>query len=150
MPHSFTSLVTHVIFATKERAPMIAVDFEDDLHAYIGGIVRNLGGGVLAIDGWFDHRHVLAWHPPSLAVADLVRELKCRSTDWINAGRRVRGRFGWQSGYSAFRVPRSNIDAVRAYIANQEEHHRTVTFQEEWIAFLRKNEIAFDSKYICG
>lgn len=150
MPHAYTSIVTHVIFATKDRAPILPEELDDELHAFVGGILRSLRGGLLAADGWLDHRHLLAWHPASLSVADLARHVKSRSSAWINETRRVRGRFAWQSGYSAFSVSKSNIQTVTDYIAKQKEHHRVVTFQEEWIAFLRKNDITFDSKYTWG
>ena len=146
MPHTFTNLLTHAIFGTKDRAPLIKAEFRPQLHAYLGGIVRELEGTAFAVNGTVDHVHLLISLPPSLALADAMRVLKTNSSRWVNEERRVP--FAWQAGYSAFSVSRSNAKAVMDYIARQEEHHHKINFREEFITFLRRHEIEFDERYV--
>ena len=146
MPHTFTNLLTHVVFGTKDRASLIKADFRPQLHAYLGGIVRELGGSAFAVNGTADHVHLLLSLPPALALADAMRVLKTNSSHWVNEERRVP--FAWQAGYSAFSVSRSNAKAVMDYIARQEEHHRKMNFREEFVTFLRRHGIEFDERYV--
>lgn len=148
MPHSYTSILTHLVFGTKSRDPLIDAELEPQLNAYIGGIVRNLGGTLIAIDGWFDHRHLLAAHPPTLSVAELARLIKTNSSKWVHeTWPSLRG-FAWQDGYGGFSVGRGERDRIEAYILNQKEHHRVETFEEEFVRFLEDSGITFDSKYL--
>lgn len=148
MAHTFSSLLTHVIFSTKDRVPFIDAELKPRLFAYMGGIVRELDSTALAINGPADHVHLLISTPPALALADLMRVVKTNSSRWAHQEFPARSAFAWQTGYGAFSVSRSNVDAVREYIADQEEHHRRVTFQEEFIAFLKRHGIAYDERYI--
>jgi len=147
MSHTYTNLLTHVIFSTKDRAPLIAAPLHDDLLAYLGGIVRELGGSLRAANARPDHVHLLCSLPPTVAVADAMRVVKTNSSRWVHRDRRIAG-FDWQTGYGAFSVSHSLAPAVVRYIGDQEKHHRRVTFQEESIAFLKKNGIAYDERYI--
>jgi len=142
MPHTFTNLLMHIIFSTKDRAPLITDDLKPKLHAYMGGIVRELKGKALIINGTADHVHLLVSASPSLSLSDSMRVLKTNSSRWAHETSRTP--FSWQSGYGAFSVSQSNVQAVLEYIAHQEEHHRKITFQEEYIMFLRKHDISFD------
>ncbi|HKP72275.1 MAG TPA: IS200/IS605 family transposase [Pyrinomonadaceae bacterium] len=142
MPHTFTNLLTHVIFSTKDRAPLITADLKPQLHAYMGGIVRELRGKALIVNGTADHVHLLVSISPSLSLADVMRVLKTNSSRWAHEAKRAR--FGWQSGYGAFSVSQSNVQGVLEYIAHQEEHHRKLTFQEEYVMFLQKHGISYD------
>ncbi len=148
MPHTFANLLTHVIFSTKERQPLITPGIKPDLLAYMGGIVRELGGKSIAANAMPDHVHILLCLPASLAVAEALRVLKTNSSRWLHRTRRRHRGFAWQAGYGAFSVSYSNAAAVVRYIREQEQHHRRASFQEEFIAFLEKNGIEYDARYI--
>jgi REP element-mobilizing transposase RayT len=147
MPHTYTNLLTHVIFSTKDREPLITASLHDDLLAYLGGIVRELHGALRAANTRPEHVHLLCSLPPTVATADALRVVKTNSSRWVHRDRRLAG-FDWQTGYGAFSVSHSLVPAVVRYIQDQEKHHRRVTFQEEFIAFLKKNGIAYDERYI--
>ena len=148
MAHTFTNLLFHIIFSTKDRVPHLDAALRPRLLAYMGGIVRELDATAVCVNGPADHVHLLIAAPPKLAVSDLLRVLKTNSSRWVHAEFPRHAGFAWQTGYGAFSVSHSNADAVRHYILNQEEHHRTVTFQEEYIAFLTRHGIAYDERYI--
>jgi REP element-mobilizing transposase RayT len=147
MSQTFTNLLTHVIFSTKDRVASIRPDLRSDLHAYLGGIARNMKGQALVVNGPADHVHLLLWLPPTVAIAEALRVLKANSSRWVNESR-GHNQFEWQAGYGAFSVSQSNAPAVMKYIREQEKHHRRMTFQEELIALLKKNHIAYDERYI--
>ncbi|HWS88450.1 MAG TPA: IS200/IS605 family transposase [Pyrinomonadaceae bacterium] len=149
MPHTHTNLLTHVVFGTKDRMPLIPSELKHQLHAYMGGIVRELGGKAYIVNGTTDHVHLLISLPPALALSDVVRVLKTNSSRWMRSEKKA-GKFGWQPGYGAFSVSQSNVKAVAAYIDKQEEHHRKVSFRDEFVAFLKKNEIEFDENFLWG
>ena len=138
-----------MIFSTKDREPFITAAFRDDLLAYLGGIMRELGGALRAANARPDHVHLLCSLPPTMATSDALRLLKTNSSRWVHRDRQLAG-FDWQTGYGAFSVSHSVAPAVARYIGNQEKHHRRVTFQEEFLTFLKKNGIAYDERYIWG
>jgi len=148
MSQTFANLLTHIVFSTKDRAPSIRQDFRPDLHAYLGGIVRNLDGQALLINGTGDHVHALVWLPPTAAIAEAVRTLKANSCRGVHENHDPRNGFAWQAGYGVFSVSQSNASSVVRYIRDQEKHHRSRSFQEELLAFLKKNTIAYDERYI--
>jgi len=148
MPSSYTSLLYHLIFGTKGRRPLITRELQQRLYEYIGGIVSREEGRLIAVGGVQDHIHMLVSIPPTKAVSDFLRIVKTNSSKWIHETFRESTDFGWQDGYGAFSVSKSGIDDVRAYIATQEEHHRRVSFEEEFVAFLKRNEIEFDERYL--
>jgi REP element-mobilizing transposase RayT len=150
MPHTATNLLVHLIFSTKQRCPLIKPDFERDLHAYLGGIIREIGGAALCINGTADHVHLLVQVPATLSVADMARLIKTNSSRWVHERWPQHRHFAWQTGYGAFSVSESGINAVRDYVARQPEHHRSRSFQEEFRTFLRKNGITFDERYLWG
>jgi putative transposase len=145
---SHTNLLYHIVFATKERAPMITKALRPELHAYLGGIVRKLGGTALEVNGVADHLHLLAAIPPTITVSHFVNKLKSGSSSWAKAP--TKGRFQWQPRYGGFTVSESQVERVRRYIRNQEEHHRSVSFEEEYKDLLRLHGISFDEKYLWG
>ncbi len=147
MAHTFASLYTHIIFSTKDRLPFLTAELTPDLLAYMGGILRKLDGKLIEANARPDHIHCLLSLPPALAVADAMRVLKTNSSAWVHETRR-RAAFAWQTGYGAFSVSQSNVPTVVKYIRNQDQHHRRVTFQEEFIAFLKRHGIAYDERYI--
>ena len=144
MASSYLNLHVHVVFATEDRVPCIVPAWRSDLHAYLGGVARGLGAAPLRIGGVADHVHLLLGLKAVHSVASLVREIKKGSVYW--ARERHRG-FGWQSGYAAFSVGRSEIERVARYIANQEEHHRKVSPLEELLTLLREEGVEFDERY---
>jgi REP element-mobilizing transposase RayT len=148
MGHTYASLLTHCIFSTKDRQPQITQQIAPDLFAYMGGVVRSIGGVALSINGVADHAHLLLSLPPTIAIAEAMRLVKANSSKWVHERWPERRMFAWQSGYGAFSVSRSNQEAVLAYIASQEEHHRTMTFQEEFVAFLKRHGIDYDERYV--
>ena len=148
MAHTFTNLSVHLIFSTKDRAPQIDAELAPRLFPYMGGILRESGTQPLLINGVADHVHLLIGLCATHALADVMRVLKTNSSRWVHEQWPARAGFAWQTGYGAFSVSYSNIDAVKAYIARQEEHHRSISFQEEFIAFLRRHQIEFDERYI--
>jgi REP element-mobilizing transposase RayT len=134
------------VFSTKNREPLILPDWRPDLHAYIGGIVRNRRGELIAAGGIPDHIHLLVRLTADRAVADAVRDIKAVTSGW----RHENGdpRFAWQGGYGAFTVSKSMVETVSRYIDRQEERHRVQTFQEEFLDLLRRHGIDYDERYL--
>lgn len=148
MAHSFANLLIHLIFSTKGRLPQIDQDLKPQLTAYMGGIIRELHGIALLIDGTRDHVHLLVRLPPTIALANVLRVLKANSSRWVHERWPARADFAWQTGYGAFSVSQSNATAVLRYIANQEQHHRQVSFQQEMQTYLRRHGIPYDERYL--
>ena len=148
MAHTFTNLLYHVVFSTKDRLPQIDADLRPRLFGYLGGITREEGGTALIANGVEDHCHLLLALPPTVAVSDFLRTLKTNSSRWVHETWPAHRAFAWQTGYGAFSVSQSNVESVRRYIAEQEERHRTMTFQEEFVQILRRHGIVFDERYI--
>ncbi len=148
MAQTFTHLLTHVIFSTKERRPLLKVEIRPRLLSYMGGIIRDLGGKALVINGTSDHVHLLVSMPATISVAEMMRIVKAKSSRWVREQFPAERTFAWQAGYGAFSVSHSRTEAVKEYIAGQEEHHRKVSFQDELLSFLRKQGIEFDERYI--
>jgi putative transposase len=146
MPHTAGNLVVHIIFSTKGRLALITPEIRKDLLAYLGGIVRELGDTAIIINGTADHVHMLVRIRPAHAVAEVARVVKTNSSRWVR--HKKNPRFAWQTGYGAFSVSESNVPAVSKYIAMQEEHHKKRSFQEELVAFLKKNKVVYDERYI--
>jgi REP element-mobilizing transposase RayT len=148
MSQSFTNLLYHLIFSTKDRRPIITLDYQPRLYDYIGGIIREVGGISLGINGVEDHVHVATKLRPDKAVSDVLRVLKCNATGWMHDVFPALEDFSWQRGYAAFTVSQSNLDHVRRYIAQQKEHHMKVSFRDEFIQFLKANQIEYDERYV--
>jgi len=148
MAHTFTRLLTHVIFSTSERMPYLSETMRPDVHAYMGGILRELRAVPIAIGGTSNHVHLLMRLPADLALADCLRVVKANSSRWIKERWPKSSPFAWQGGYGAFTVSESNCRAVIRYIQDQEEHHRRISFQEEFLALLKKHGVEFDERYV--
>jgi REP element-mobilizing transposase RayT len=148
VPQSLVSLNVHVVFSTKNREPLIDRELAPRLYGYLGGIVRNTGAVLLAVGGVEDHVHLLVSLGRQSCVSDLVRDVKSNSSAWVHETFPDRARFAWQSGYGAFTVSVSLLARVREYIANQEDHHKKQTFQEEFREFLRRHGIEWDERYV--
>jgi REP element-mobilizing transposase RayT len=148
MPQSFTCLHFHFIFSTKNRVPCLTPDFQLRLFEYIGGVLRAHQGRLLAAGGMPDHVHLLCSLSKQQAVADALRVIRANSSKWIHDTSPQQRDFAWQAGYGAFAVSYSHRDQVKRYLAKQEEHHRKVTFQEEFIAFLKRHDVEYDERYL--
>jgi putative transposase len=144
--HTAGNLVIHLIFSTKSRQTLITPEIRNDLFAYLGGIIREMHGAALIINGTADHVHMLIRIRPVQSAAEVARVVKSNSSHWVRE--KWNARFAWQTGYAAFSVSESNVPAVSRYIATQEEHHKKLTFQQEYVAFLKRNKIAYDERYI--
>ena len=144
MAHTYTSLHYHFTFSTAGRRNLIAQEPMPELHAYMGGIVRNLKGTPLAIGGTENHAHLLVGLPPTIVFAQVVAKIKANSAGWVKDAFPTMADFRWQEGYGAFTVSRSQVETVAEYIRNQAEHHKTMTFEEEYIAFLKKHGIPYE------
>jgi putative transposase len=148
LPSSYTHLLYHLVFSTKERRPLITPVLREELYPYMGGIVRNQRGILLEIGGMADHVHLVTRFRADVSVADIVRLIKANSSKWINERPDLISEFAWQTGYGAFTVSESQLSVVRHYVQNQEEHHRKLTFQEEFVSLLKKHGIEYDERYL--
>jgi REP element-mobilizing transposase RayT len=148
VPQSFTSLHYHFIFSTKHRAPLITPELQPRLYEYFGGILRAHNGCLLAAGGIPDHVHLLARLSKEMSVSEALRLLKTNSSKWIHETFPEHRAFAWQAGYAAFVVSYSGLPAVKQYLATQAEHHRTLAFQDEVRAFLRRHHLEFDERYL--
>ena len=147
MGSTFYSLQTHLVFSTKNRVPFLTPEIRSRVHAYLGGCCRALDVVALEVGGVEDHLHAEIAHKPKHSLSDVVREIKKGTSIWIHEELKIAD-FAWQEGYGAFSVSRSNQEAVRRYIQNQEEHHRKKTFEEEYRELLRAHGISFDERYL--
>jgi REP element-mobilizing transposase RayT len=148
MPHTYTNVLVHIIFSTKDRRPSIDGELRSRLFAYMGGILRDIGATPLILNGTEDHAHQLLGIPATRSVAEVVRMVKANSSKWVHDEFPSHQDFAWQSGYGAFSVSQSNVDSVRQYIVAQEEQHKTMSFQQEYLAFLNRHGIAYDERFV--
>jgi putative transposase len=149
MPQSFAAMYAHVIFSTKNREPSIETSWQSRLYEYIGGIAKGNNFVLLSAGGMPDHIHLLLSIGRELSVADIVRLVKSNSSKWIHETIPGKGSFAWQAGYGAFSVSQSGLASVKTYIAGQDQHHRRMTFQEEFLAFLKKH-VCRTTSGMCG
>ena len=144
MAHTYTSNFIHCISSTKDRRPLISGDRMQDLFAYLGGIARGEGYSLIAAGGTPNHVHLLFALPASVPLATAVQKLKGSSSRWLGPELR------WQQGYGAFSVSPSQLDVVKRYIHNQQQHHRKQNFEEEFTTLLRSCGIEYDERYVFG
>jgi putative transposase len=149
MPQSLAKILVHTIFSTKDRRPFLRDPaLRAELHRYLGGILTNLDCQPIIIGGVEDHVHILSTLSRTSAPATMVKETKRSSSLWIKTKDSNLADFGWQNGYGIFSVSHSQLEAVRGYIADQEQHHQKFSFQDEFRKFLRKHQTAFDERYV--
>jgi REP element-mobilizing transposase RayT len=148
MPQSLAKVYLHLIFSTKNRAPLLADDWRDELFRVLGGTANNLGCQSLIVGGVADHVHMLFQLGRTISIADAVGKIKSTSSNWVNQTRGLPDEFRWQAGYAAFSVSQSNVESVRRYILRQPEHHAAHTFQDELREWLRRYEIEWDERYV--
>ena len=147
MPQSLSRVLVHLIFSTKHREPMISTDVIPQLHGYIVGILNNLKSPSIQTGGVHDHIHILFALSRTATQAQIVEEVKKSSSKWMKEEGGCPG-FSWQAGYGSFSVSESQVDTVTQYIQNQGEHHRKVTFQEEYRKFLERHHVEYDERYV--
>lgn len=148
MPQSLSLVIVHLVFSTKDRQPLIGASVRPALHAYLATVARNMDCEAYRVGGVADHVHLAIRLSRTVSIAKLVEELKTSSSKWLKTQPPGLSSFSWQRGYGAFSVAPSDLDALRAYIDEQEEHHRVRTFQEEYRAFLTKYAVDFDERYV--
>lgn len=148
MADTYSQIYIQIVFAVKGRANFISPKWKDELYKYITGIIANEGQKLIAINGMPDHIHVLIGLKPTVALSNLVRDVKANSSRLINEKRWVAGKFEWQSGFGAFSYSHSQLDNVIRYIQTQEEHHKKKKFKEEYIEFLNLYNIDYKNEFI--
>ncbi len=148
MANTYTQIYIQIVFAVQSRRNLIPKQHKEELHKYITGIIRNKQQKLIAINSMPDHIHIFIGLKPNMALSDLVRDIKNNSSNFINNKRWLRGKFNWQKGFGAFSYGHSQIDNVVKYIQNQERHHQKKTFKDEYIEFLKKFNIEYDTKYL--
>jgi len=148
MGHSYTNLLYHIVFSTKERQPWLDPETSARLYEYLGGAIRSQGGASINLNGCADHIHMLAKLRQDKAFSDVLRAIKANSSGWIHQTFPKLRSFAWQSGYGAFTVSQSQIERVQRYIANQQKHHQRVSFKEEFIALLEAHGVEYDERYL--
>lgn len=148
MSGTFSQLYIQVVFAVKGRASLISNDWKDELHKYMAGIIKGKDQKPIIVNGMPDHIHVFIGLRPSMAISDLVRDIKNNSSNFINNNDWIKGKFQWQEGYGAFSYGHSQIENVYNYILNQEQHHKKKTFRQEYLEFLEKFEVPYEERYL--
>ncbi|MGQ1788447.1 IS200/IS605 family transposase [Saccharicrinis sp. GN24d3] len=148
MPQSLVYNYTHIIFSTKDRYPFIIEPINNELFNYLGGTCRELECNPVIVGGHTDHVHLLVLLSQKIALMKLIETVKSHSSGWVKGKGRHYKSFYWQKGYGAFSVNPSQIDVVRNYIINQNEHHKNKSFKDEYSAFLKKYNVAYDARYV--
>lgn len=146
MAHTYTNLLTHIVFSTQGRIKLLKKEMRAELFDYISVLVKKKGGKVLAVNGMDDHVHILIELLPTVALSDLMKFIKANSSRWLKE--RFGKPFAWQRGFGAFSVSRSVEQGVIDYIRDQEAHHSGRSFDDEFIALMRKKGVEFDPEYL--
>ena len=148
MPQSLSSILIHLIFSTKNREPFLTPEIDAELYPYMASILKALKSPALIINGTSDHLHTLFSLSRVATVADVVEEVKTESSKWIKRKGIEFRNFHWQSGYGAFSIGQSQVSTVKRCIGRQKQHHRRVTFQDEYRKFLKAYEVEYDERYV--
>lgn len=148
MANTYTQLYIQIVFAVKGRQNLIDPAWKEHLNQYIAGIIRRKGHKPIIVNGMPDHIHIFIGLAPSISISDLVRDIKCNSSKYINEQNYAAHRFSWQEGFGAFSYARTEINRVYQYILNQEKHHRQQNFREEFTGMLEEFEIEYEEKYM--
>lgn len=148
MPNTYTQLYIHCVFAVKYRAALLDTAWDERLRLYITAIVQNHGHKMLAINNVADHLHLFVGLNPSQSISDMLAHIKRDSSEWINREKLTTSKFQWQDGYGAFSHSASQIDKVVRYVHNQQEHHKKVTFLDEYLKMLKNFNVQYDARYI--
>jgi REP element-mobilizing transposase RayT len=148
MANTYTQIHIQAVFAVQNRQSLINPEWKDELYKYNTGIIQSYNHKMLQINGMPDHIHIFFGMRPTQSLSDLMKQVKQDSSKWINTKGFVNGKFSWQEGYGAFSYSKSHILRVIKYITNQEEHHKTKTFANEYLELLKESGIDYDERYI--
>jgi len=148
MANTYTQIIIHIVFTVKGRANLIKKPWNEEIYKYISGIIKSKNQKTYIVNGMPDHIHILVGMNGTISVSELVRDIKNNTSNFINNGKFVAGKFSWQEGYGAFSYSKSQAEKVYAYIANQEEHHRVKSFREEYVDMLEKFSVEYDEKHL--
>lgn len=148
MAGTYSQIYIQYVFAVKGRNNLLQKEWRVEVFKYIAGIITGKNQKSIIVNGVDDHIHILVGLKPNMCISDLVRDLKNNSSNFINQQKYLKGKFEWQEGYGAFSYSHSQLNSVYEYILNQEDHHRTKSFREEYLDFLHKFEIEFNEKYL--
>ncbi len=148
MANTYTQLYVQCVFATKYRKAALHAEWDERLRMYISAIVKNNGHKLIAINNMPDHLHLFIGLNPNQSISEIMRIVKGDSSEWVNEKRLTQVKFQWQQGYGAFTYSKSQVDAVVKYVANQQEHHKRITFLDEYVEMLQKFAVEYDEKYI--
>jgi putative transposase len=148
MSQSFVQIYVHIVFHTKGNVKLIREEIENELFSYLGGILRNYKSNPIQIGGTSDHIHLLCTLPKTIALADLVEEIKKSSSKWIKTKGAHYNNFYWQDGYGGFSVSNSGVDGVKRYILNQKKHHEKVSFMEEYKNLFEAYGIPYEDRFL--
>lgn len=148
MPGTYSQIYIHIVFAVKGRENLLHKNWREEVFRYIAGIISEKGHKSIIVNGFNDHVHCFVGLKPSVALSDLVRDIKNNSSKFINEKKLIRGKFNWQEGYGAFSYSQSQIKKVYQYILNQEMHHHKKTFKEEYIDLLNRFEVEYKNEYL--
>ncbi len=148
MPQSLAQIYLHIVFSTKNHYPFLEGSVDDELYAYIGASIKRLGGIPLSINGTDNHIHILTAFPRTITVADFLKDVKANSSRWLKRKGEQYRDFEWQDGYGVFSVSSSKKQVVVDYIVKQKEHHKQVSFKDEFLRFLKEYGIDYDERYV--
>ncbi len=148
MPQSLSLVIVHVIFSTKDRFAFLDRTTRPHLHAYLATVTRNSKCECYRVGGTVDHVHLAIRLSRMTTISSLIEELKTSSSKWLKLQRPELHKFAWQRGYGAFSAGKNELEALLTYISNQEEHHKIKSFQEEYLALLKKYEVKYDERYM--
>ena len=148
MPDTYTNLLAHVVFSTKNRDKNLTADVRQELYPYLATLAKEHRAKAYAVNGGLEHVHLLLNVPPTLSVSDLMKFVKANSSRWVRG--KFNKTFAWQAGYGAFSVSHSRRSEVCSHIGGQMEHHKRVSFDDEFISLLKRNEIAFENERLWG
>ena len=148
MANTYTQIYLQFVFAVSGRKSILKDSFREELHKFITGVVEKRKQKLIAINSVSDHIHILVGFGTTITIADLLHDIKQSSSKFINKNNWTAGHFSWQEGYGAFSYSRSHLDNIYQYIQNQQEHHKTKSFKEEYLEFLKKFDVIYDSRYL--
>lgn len=150
MANSYLQVYIHYVFTTKNREPLIGPEIENELWKYMAGVAKSNKLNPVIVNGTEDHVHLLLSLPSTITIAKAIQQIKGASSFWMNSNLDEISGFGWQVGYGAFSVAQSNLKNTIAYIKNQKEHHKSQSFEDEYLVLLNKNGIFYDKRYLWG
>lgn len=148
MAGTFSQIYIQIVFAVHGRGNFLQVPWREEVFKYISGIIKGKNQKPIIVNGVKNHIHIFVGLKPSMAISDLVRDIKNNSSNFINERKWVSGKFSWQEGFGSFSYSHSQIEQVYNYILNQEKHHKQKTFKEEYLEFLKKFDVEYDERYL--